>query len=235
MIVDGLLGQVGDKVRPPALHQVWPEIRMGARDRAVCIARLWHAAAEYRRVVGFSGDDPGRRIGYLQRSRDTEDGTAGAEAGDEVVERVVFEVLQDLLRRRLRVRLSVGLVLELLAKKIAVLHGQLDCLVQHAGAHFGCRCEDDFRAQETQHFAPFDAEVFRHRHDQWITFMRAHHGQADARIAAGRFDHRLAGLQFAGLFRVLDDCPGHAVFYRAHGVEGFDLGVDVDAFRSEPV
>jgi hypothetical protein len=56
-------------------------------------------------------------------------------------------------------------------------------------------------AEEAHQPAPLDAELLGHRHDQRIALLGAHHGKADAGVAAGRLDHGLAGLQLAGLSR----------------------------------
>ena len=58
---DGLLGQARDEVGAPALHQVRPEVRVARARAARRVARLRHAAAEHRRVVGLGGDDAGAR------------------------------------------------------------------------------------------------------------------------------------------------------------------------------
>ena len=56
-----LLGEAGDEVGAPALHQMRPELRVAGR-RAAVASRGWRdAAAEQRRVVGLGRDDADRR------------------------------------------------------------------------------------------------------------------------------------------------------------------------------
>ena len=78
----------------PALHQVRPEVRMALGRPAGRVARLRHAAAQHRRVVGLGRDDADARVDRLQAARDAEQRASGAEARDESVEQLSFEVAQ---------------------------------------------------------------------------------------------------------------------------------------------
>ena len=113
--------------------------------------------------------------------------------------------------------------------------GQFDRLGEHPAALQRCRRQHDFGAQETHHLAAFDTEVLGHGYDERVAFLRTHHGETDAGIAAGGFDNGLARLQCTGLFRVFDDAEREAILDRTHRVEGLDFDVQVDAFRCELV
>ena len=83
-------------------------------------------------------------------------------------------------------------------------------LLDHAHAAFGGRREHDLGAEEAHQPAALDAEGLGHRDDERIALLRADHGEADAGVAAGRFDDGLAGLQLAGALGVLDDAERRA-------------------------
>src|SRR4026209_2357873 len=89
--------------------------------------------------------------------------------------------------------------------------------------------------KDTQHLAPLVAKAFRHRHDQRITLLGTDHREANARVAARRFDYSLTGLERPTPLGLLDHRPGHTVLDRAHGIEGFDLHVHVGARRRQLV
>ena len=52
--------------------------------------------------------------------------------------------------------------------------------------------------------------VLGHRDDERIAFLGADHGEADAGVAAGRFDYGLTGLQLPGALGILDDAERQA-------------------------
>ena len=89
----------------------------------------------------------------------------------------------------------------------------------------GWRGQHHLGAEEAHQPAPLDAELLGHRHDQRIALLRAHHGEADAGVAAGRLDHRLAGLELAGFLGRLDDAQRQPILDRAQRVERLDLDV----------
>jgi len=105
----------------------------------------------------------------------------------------------------------------------AVGLGEFDCLGHHPHAAFRCRCDRDLGAEKAHQLAPLDAERLRHRDDERIALLGAHHRQADAGVAARRFDHRLARLELAGRLGVLDHPEGQPILDRAQGIEGLDL------------
>src|SRR5690606_31664681 len=201
--------------------------------RAVRRTPLPDPAAEHLRVVGPGGDDLRRQPGLLQRARDALQRAAGPETGNPIVEPLAGEVGDYLLRRRRGMHVGVRLVLELPAQEPAVRLGELDGLLQHAGAFFGGRRQHDLRAEEAQQLAALDAEAFRHRDDERVALLRADHREPDAGVAARRLDDGLAGRKLAGLLRALDHGERHPVLDRAHRVEGLDLHVDVHARRGQ--
>jgi len=116
-----------------------------------------------------------------------------------------------------------------------VFLGKLHCLGKHAAAFELRRCQYDLGAQESHHLATLDAKALGHRNDQGVAFLRAHHGEADAGIAAGRLDNCLARLQGAILLRLLDDIERQAVLDRSHRIERLDLDEEIDALGGELV
>ena len=69
--------------------------------------------------------------------------------------------------------------------------------------------------------------------DQRIAVLRAHHGEADAGVAAGRLDDGLPGAERAAALGRLDDAERQAVLDRAHRVEGLELGVELHRLGRE--
>ena len=134
-----------------------------------------------------------------EHARDALQRSAGAVAGHPVVELLALEVVDDLARRGARMHVGIGLVLELAGQEPAVRLGQLDRLVHHAEAALGGGREHHLGAEEAHQLAALDAERFGHGDDQRIALRGAHHGEADAGVAAGRLDHGLAGLELAAI------------------------------------
>ena len=125
------------------------------------------------------------------------DRAAGAVAGDEAVEPRSGEIVDDLARRRRLVDGRVGLGLELAGEEPAIGLGQFLGLLVHAEALLRARRQHDLGAQHAHQLAALDGKAVGHGHDQRIALLRADHGEADAGVAAGRLDHRLARLQRA--------------------------------------
>ena len=231
--VDRIFRELGDEVRRPALHRMRPKQGVALGRLAVGDWALANAAGEDLRVIGLADDDLRVRPVLLQDTRDALQRSARAHAGDPVVEPGIGEIVQDLDRRRLRMEIGIGLVLELAAEEPAVLLRELHRLAEHAGAPLRSRGQHDLGAEETHQLAALDAETLRHRHDERIALLRAHHGEPDAGIAAGRFDHRLAGLQRTAPLRRLDDAERQPVLDRAERVEGLDFHEQLHAGRRE--
>ncbi len=95
--------------------------------------------------------------------------------------------------------------------------------------------EHHLRAEEAHQLAALDRKALGHRDDQRVALGGADHGEPDAGVAGGRFDHRLAGLQLAGFLGRLDDAEGQAILDRAQRIERLDLDVKVDALGAELV
>jgi hypothetical protein len=96
----------------------------------------------------------------------------------------------DLGRRGTAMRFRVGGVLELVRHPISVLGDQ--CL-----SHSNCashtllaRGKHQFCAKGLEQLSPLDAHRIGHNQDDTVPFGRADHSQANAGIAAGRFDDR---------------------------------------------
>ena len=88
---------------------------------------------------------------------------------------------------------------------------------------FGGRGEHQFRTVcAQQHFALF-THAFRHGDDQFVAFGRAHHCQADARVARSGFHNGGAGLDFAFAFCRFHHGQRNTVFHAAAGVEEFQF------------
>jgi hypothetical protein len=87
------------------------------------------------------------------------------------------------------------------------------------------RREDHLGAEETHHASTLDRERVGHRDHQRIALGGTHHRQADARVAAGRFDHGLTRLELAAALGAFDDADRQAVLDRRGGIE--ELGLDI--------
>ena len=129
----------------------------------------------------------------------------------------------------------IGRVLELARIEPAVRLGEFDRLAHDPDGALLGRGEDHLGAEEAHEPPTLHAEAVGHHRHQRIALRRANHGQADAGIAAGRLDHRLAGLQLARFLCRLDDAERQAVLDRAERIECLDLDVEVDPRRREPV
>ena len=202
---------------------------------ALGVAFLRRAGTDQRGVGGLRQDDLRVRAFLAQHAGNARDGAAGAIAGHPVVELLALEVGHDLARRGVFVDLGVGGGLELAGQEPAVLLGQFNGLVVHAGALEFLWRQHDLGAEEAHQPAALDGEAFSHGDDQRITLGGAHHGKADAGIARGGLDDGLAGLERAGLLGFLDDRDGEAVLHRTCRVERLELHVEVYAVWREVV
>ena len=208
---------------------------MAGGRRPVGGARLWDAASDQLGVGRFAQHDAGLGPLAPEHTRDARDGAAGPVAGDEDVEAPAGEVIDDFPGGRALVDIGIGLGLELSGEKPAVGLCQLDRLPVHADAFLGPRGQYHLGAQHAHQLAPFDREAVGHRHHQRIALLSADHGETDAGIAAGRLDHRLAGLERAGALGSLNDVEGEPILYRGCRIEEFRLGVDGPAFYSNVI
>ena len=83
--------------------------------------------------------------------------------------------------------------------------------------------QHDFCAVGRQQFTALYAHRFRHGEDGPIASGRGRAGQADTRVAAGRFDDDGIFRQEAALFRVLDHRRGDAIFHTSRRIKIFQL------------
>ena len=90
----------------------------------------------------------------------------------------------------------------------------------HAGLAW---CQDDFSAISGDEVAAFDGHGFRHGEDSAVTFGSCDGSQADAGVAAGRFDDDRAFFEDAFLFSVFNHGFGDTVFGRASRVESVEF------------
>jgi len=93
-------------------------------------------------------------------------------------------------------------------------------------------CENDLCSQKSHQFAPFDAEGFRHDHDERISPGSAHHRKADARISGACLDDCLSRLEVALFFGPFYRSKGEAILDGSTWVRSLALDINVDAGRS---
>ena len=208
---------------------------MAAGGAAVGIARLGDAACQHGRRLRLTDNDLGIRPLLAKDATHALERTAGAEAGYPEVEPLASEVPEDFLSRGTAMHIGIGLVLELPRTEPAIGGRQFVHLADHPRRAFRRRREHHLGAEEAHQAAPFDRKGFGHDDDERIALLRADHGEADAGIAAGRLDHRLAGFESAGLFGRLDDAECQPVLNGAKGVESLNLHPKVDALGRELV
>jgi hypothetical protein len=103
----------------------------------------------------------------------------------------------------------------------------------HAKALLCARRQHHLGAQHAHQFTPFNREAIGHGDHQGISFGRAHHGEANAGVAAGRLDHRLAGLQITGALSLFNDLYRKPIFHRRQRVEMLSLDVGPNAIRCQ--
>ena len=169
----------------------------------------------------------GLPLRLLDVAGDAGDGAAGADAGDQHVDLAVG-VVPDLRAGGLLVDRRVGRVLELLRQEVALRVGGGHLLGPADGAlhALGARGQDQVRAEGGQHPAPLDAHGLGHGQGQLVAARRAHEGQRDAGVAAGRLDDLDAGLEHAALLGVPDHGRADAALDRVGRVAALDLGQD---------
>ena len=86
--------------------------------------------------------------------------------------------------------------------------------------------EDDFTTVGGNEVAPFDGHGFRHGEDSAVAFGGGDSGQADARVAACRFNDNCAGLQETLFLGVVQHRFYDTVLYATCRVEILKLRVD---------
>ncbi len=185
--------------------------------------RVVRAALENLRLDRLDRDDD--RVGrfLLQDLPDAGDRASRADARHEGVE-FAARVAKDLASGRLAVDLQVRRVVELPRQPCAKRLGRE--LLGHSLRLFDPlrpRREHELRAEGLEELAPLD----RHRvgHDQiaLVALRRRHEGQADARVAAGGLDDRIARLELAGLLRFIHHRDGDSILDGRKRVERLEL------------
>ena len=124
---------------------------------------------------------------------------------------------------------GIGFVLELAGEKPAVSLREFDRFGDHAKASTCGRREHNLRPQEAHQLTPLHAKRLRHREDQRIPFLGAHHGQADPCVSARSLDNRLARLEPPRFLRIFNHTQSQTVLNGTKRIEClvFDKKVDV--------
>lgn len=163
---------------------------------------------------------PTQRPGAAERS-------AGAYAGDEEVYFAV-EVFPDFRAGRLVVGFGVYGVGELAGDEaVRRLFSQFFSFGDSAGHALAAFSQDEFCAVCFHDLAAFDAHRFRHGDDDAISLGCGYSAQADAGVAAGRFDDHRFRIQDAFCFSVFDHRFSDSVFYAAGRVEVFQFSEQI--------
>ncbi len=193
-------------------------------------------ARGHQRGIRRLGEDD-LRLGALapQHPTDAGDGAAGAVAADEVVQPLAGEIGLDLAPGGRFVDVRIRGRLELAGEEPSMRLGQLLGLDIHAVALLRAGRQHHLGAEEPHQPPPLDRKALGHGHDQRIALGRADHGEADAGVARGRLDHRLAGLQPALALGRLDDAERQPVLDRSGRVEGLEFDVGRDMGQRDPV
>ena len=185
--------------------------------------RAGRPAGEYRRRIGFDGHTLERRLLRLHDFTDPGDGAAGANAGDQDVS-TPFGVAPDFLGSGATMHLGVGGVFKLLRNEVARISGRhLHRFFDRTGHALGAGGQHQFGAVSAQHHTPLLAHGVGHDDGAFVTARRAHHRNADAGVAAGRFENDGVGFDAAGFFRGLDHRQADAVFHAGAGVLELEL------------
>ena len=93
-------------------------------------------------------------------------------------------------------------------------------------------CKNNLCSQKSHQFAPFDAEGFRHDHDERVAPSSAHHRKADACISRACLDDCLPRLEMALLLGPFNRSEGEAILDGSTWVRSLALDINVDAGRS---
>src|SRR5262249_39230219 len=92
---DGILDELRDEVRCPALHEMRAEERMAFRWRAVGAACLPDATAQNRRIVRLANNNLRFRSFLLQHPCNALERAARAHARNPIAEAASFEILEN--------------------------------------------------------------------------------------------------------------------------------------------
>ncbi len=83
--------------------------------------------------------------------------------------------------------------------------------------------EDELRAKGLEQLAALHRHRVGHHQRALVALCRGHEGQADAGVAARRFDDGLPRFELARLLRFADHGDGDAIFDRGERIEGFQF------------
>ena len=123
--------------------------------------------------------------------------SAGADAGNQDIHAPIG-IVPNLRSSGFQVDLGIGRVVELLRHETVWGFGEnlqsfSDCALHPVRT----RCEDNFRAEGEQKYAPFQAHGIRHRQNQLVPAYARHKCPAEAGRPTGGLDqHRFARLNF---------------------------------------
>jgi len=168
-------------------------------------------------------------------SRDAFERSTGAVSRHPIIELLAPEVRDDLPRGGARVNVGVGFVLELARQEPAMRFGQLDRFDYHGQSAASSRRQHDLGAQEAHELTPLDTELLCHRDHQGVALAGAHHGEADAGVAACRLNDGLPWFELSRLLRRLDHAQRQAILHGPQWIECFNLDEQVHALRRQPV
>lgn len=196
------------------------------------------AAGQHRAVLRLHRDDLQPGLARLEHFRTTGHRTAGTHPGNDHINLAVG-VVPDFLGGGLAVDRRIGRILELLQHFGIGIGGQNFLGLFDRPAHtFGRRRQFQLRAQQLEHFAPFDRHAFGHGQNKLIALGGTDKGQCDTGITGSRLhQHRIPGY-LPGGFGGFHHRPGNAVLHRRQRVEKFQLGIDLRAtvfFFGQPV
>ena len=230
--LDRLLVGAGEHlVEQIAVEDLGDEARADALDAV----RPGRPAREDGGRRGLDRDDARRRVVRLEHLADAGDRAAGPDAGDEDVDAAV-ELAQDLGAGAGRWASGLAGFENWSGRKASVARhraGGVDGLVHPAERldHL------DARAVEAQQRLALAAHPLRQEDRQVVALGGAAEGQRDAGVARGRLDDRRAARLDAPLaLGRLDHRDADAVLHRPAGIEGLELGVqlDVEALGDDP-
>ena len=96
----------------------------------------------------------------------------------------------------------------------------------HRFRHQDAGRQHDLRTQVAEEGHTFRRHGLRHRQDQAITADGRYEGEADAGVAAGRFDDGRTGREDATPLGILDQRDAQPVLHAAARIAHFELGED---------
>ena len=174
--------------------------------------RSGSAAAEYRRSIGFHGENLDRGIFFFQIFTDSGQSSSGSDSGDECVDFTVG-VAPDFRSGRPFVACRIGRIFKLLGNEGAgMLSMEFLCFVDrafHPGRPVG---QHDLRPVCLKQFPAFDAHGVRHGEDQTVSFDCGGESETDPSISGGRLNNKRSRLEESAFFRIFDHGEADAVF-----------------------